>query len=57
METKLFKINLNGQELCVEFNGLAERSNGSVFVKYGDTVIMANCVIAKKKLRALIFFL
>ena len=56
METKLFKINLNGQELCVEFNGLAERSNGSVFVKYGDTVIMANCVIAKKEIEGADFF-
>ena len=56
METKTFKMNLNGQELAVEFNGLAERASGSVFVKYGDTAVMANCVIAKKEIEGADFF-
>lgn len=49
-------MNLNGQELAVEFNGLAERASGSVFVKYGDTAVMANCVIAKKEIEGADFF-
>ena len=56
METKSFETTLNGKPLIVEFNGLAERANGSVFVKYGDTAIMANCVIAKKEIENADFF-
>ncbi|MFA5087030.1 MAG: polyribonucleotide nucleotidyltransferase [Candidatus Paceibacterota bacterium] len=56
METKLFEINLNGKPLIVEFNGLAERANGSVLVRYGDTAVMANCVIAKKEIENADFF-
>mgnify|MGYP000848129268 CR=1 FL=1 len=56
METKSFEINLNGKPLIVEFNNLAERANGSVFVKHGDTAVMANCVIAKKEIEGADFF-
>lgn len=56
METKLFKKEINGKLLEIEFNGLAERANSSVFVKYGDTVVMANCVIAKKEIENADFF-
>ncbi|MFA5013112.1 MAG: polyribonucleotide nucleotidyltransferase [Candidatus Paceibacterota bacterium] len=56
METESFELDLNGKTLTVEFNGLAERANGSVFVKYGDTAVMANCVIAKKEIEGADFF-
>lgn len=56
METKLFKTEINNKLLEIEFNGLAERANSSVFVKYGDTVVMANCVIAKKEIENADFF-
>ncbi len=56
METKSFKKEINGKLLEIEFNGLAERANSSVFVKYGDTVVMANCVIAKKEIENADFF-
>lgn len=56
METKTFELNLNGKPLIVEFNNLAERANGSVFLKYGDNAVMANCVIAKKEIEGADFF-
>ncbi|MDD5569442.1 MAG: polyribonucleotide nucleotidyltransferase [Candidatus Pacebacteria bacterium] len=56
MKTESFELDLNGKPLVVEFNNLAERANGSVFVKYGDTAVMANCVIAKKEIEGADFF-
>jgi len=46
MESKKFKTEIAGKELLVEIGKLAEQANGSVTVKYGDTVILATCVMS-----------
>ncbi len=44
-----FKLELGGRDLIVDVNNLAEKANGSVFVRYGDTVVLATAVMADKK--------
>jgi polyribonucleotide nucleotidyltransferase len=45
-----FNLELGGKKLEVTVRDLAEQANGSVFVRYGDTEVMANCVMSKKDL-------
>ncbi|MBQ6841271.1 MAG: polyribonucleotide nucleotidyltransferase [Bacilli bacterium] len=42
-----FKFDFLGRELTVETGQLAKQSNGSVLVRYGDTVILSVCVMGK----------
>jgi polyribonucleotide nucleotidyltransferase len=51
-----FNIDLAGKKLEVTVRDLAEQANGSVFVRYGDTEVMANCVMSKKDLENPEFF-
>jgi polyribonucleotide nucleotidyltransferase len=48
MQSKKFKIEVGGREFLVEIGKLAEQANGSVVVKYGDTVVLVTCVIGDK---------
>ncbi len=48
MQTKKYKIEIGGKELAVEIGKLAEQANGSVTVRYGDTVVLVTCVIGNK---------
>ena len=48
MKKKVFSIEVGGKTLTAEFNNLAERANGSVLMKYGNTVILATAVISKE---------
>ncbi len=45
---RIFKMNFLGRELEVETGRLAKQSNGSVLVRYGDTVVLSVCVMGKK---------
>ena len=45
---KEFKLNFLGRDLIVETGQLAKQSNGSVLVRYGDTVVLSVCVMGKK---------
>jgi polyribonucleotide nucleotidyltransferase len=47
MTKKEYSIEVGGKTLTAEFNDLAERANGSVLVKYGNTVILATAVMSK----------
>ena len=49
MIKETFKLELGGRDLIVEIKNLAEKANGSVFVRYGDTVVLATAVMADKK--------
>lgn len=49
MNTKQYSIELGGKTLTAEFNDLAENANGSVMVRYGNTVVLATAVMGKKK--------
>ena len=47
MNYKKFKTDFAGRELKVEVGKLAQQANGSVLVTYGETSILATCVIDK----------
>ena len=47
MEKKEFTIELGGKTLTAEFNDLADQANGSVLLKYGNTVLLATAVMSK----------
>lgn len=47
MEPKIFKMPLEGKDLIIEVGKLAQLSNGSCTVQYGDTVILATAVMSK----------
>ncbi len=47
--TNKFKLELAGRELSVEIRNLAEQANGSLLVSYGDTLILATCVMAEQR--------
>ena len=44
---KEFKLNFLGRDLIVETVQLAKQTNGSVLVRYGDTVVLSVCVMGK----------
>ncbi len=44
-----FKLNLGEKDLEVEIRNLAEKANGSCWVKYGDTVVMATAVMSSQE--------
>jgi len=56
MKTESFKLKIDDKTLEVEFKDLAERANSSVFLKYGDTCLMATCVMSKKEIEGIDFF-
>lgn len=46
METKTYSIEIAGKPLIAEFSPMAEQANGSVLVRYGETVIHATAVMS-----------
>lgn len=50
------KLPLNGKELIFEISDLAEQANGSVTARYGDTLVLATCVMAKEQKETANFF-
>ncbi|AUS09124.1 polyribonucleotide nucleotidyltransferase [Laceyella sacchari] len=55
MESALFETELAGRKLVLEIGKFAGLANGSVMVRYGDTVVMAT-VVASKEPRDTDFF-
>lgn len=49
MKKEVFKLGLDNRELSVELQNLAEMANGSVLVRYGDTLILATCCMSKEE--------
>lgn len=47
-----FEIDFLGRKLVVETGELAKQTNGSVLVRYGDTVILSVCVMGKNTITA-----
>jgi polyribonucleotide nucleotidyltransferase len=48
MSPKQFKIDWAGRELKVEIGRLAGQANGSVLLTYGQTTVLATCVMSKQ---------
>lgn len=44
---KVYEHNFLGRKLVVEIGELAKQSNGSVLVRYGDTVVLSVCVMGE----------
>ena len=56
MEPKQFSIEFAGKPLVAEFSPLAEQANGSVMVRYGETVVFATAVMDRKERAGANFF-
>ncbi|MFH1657646.1 MAG: polyribonucleotide nucleotidyltransferase [bacterium] len=56
MNSKTYKLNLDGKDLIIEINDLAQKANGSVMVRLGDTLILSTCCMSKKDREFLDFF-
>ena len=54
--SKKFKLEIGQRELKVDIKNLAEQSNGSVFVQYGDTSVLATAVMSDREKEAVSFF-
>ena len=53
---KTFETELAGRKLVIETGKLAGLANGSVVVKYGDTVVMVNVTASKEPREGIDFF-
>lgn len=51
-----FRIELGGRPLVLEFGELAKQANGSVLVRYGDTVVLATATMSKEPRQGIDFF-
>ena len=47
MNKKEYSLEVGGKKLIAEFNDLADQANGSVTVRYGNTVVLATAVMGK----------
>lgn len=45
---KTYKLELGKRDLTVQINDIAEQANGSVFIRYGDTMVLATAVMSKE---------
>ncbi|MBP3502276.1 MAG: polyribonucleotide nucleotidyltransferase [Clostridia bacterium] len=53
---KSYETELAGRKLIIETGKIAELANGSVMVKYGDTVVMVNVTASKEPKEGVDFF-
>ena len=56
MQTKTYETDYCGKKLKAEISDLADQANGSVLVRYGETVVFATAVISKNKREGIDFF-
>lgn len=53
---KTFETELAGRKLVIESGKIAELANGSVMVRYGETVVMVNVTASKEPKEGIDFF-
>ena len=53
---KVYETELAGRKLTIESGKIAELANGSVVVRYGETVVMVNVTAAKEAAEGIDFF-
>lgn len=56
MESKTFRLEIDQKPLIVTINNLAARTNGSVFVKFGETTVLATAAMGEKDVDGLDYF-
>ena len=49
LNKKQFSIDVAGKTLTIEVSSLAEQANAAVIAKYGETVVLATAVMARKE--------
>ena len=49
MKSKEYTLEIGGQIMTAQFTDLADQTNGSVILRYGDTTILATAVMSKNK--------
>ncbi|HEY9584651.1 MAG TPA: polyribonucleotide nucleotidyltransferase [Candidatus Paceibacterota bacterium] len=47
MQTKEYSLEVGGKTLTAQFTDLAEQANGSVIMRYGNTVVLVTAVMSK----------
>ncbi len=53
---KSYETQLGGRTLTLEFGTYAEQAAGSVWIRYGETVVMVNCTVAENPRPGIDFF-
>ncbi|MEA3292999.1 MAG: polyribonucleotide nucleotidyltransferase [Patescibacteria group bacterium] len=53
---KEFTLKIGEKDLIVEVNDFAEQSNGSVFIRYGETLLLVTAVMSKQEKKGIDFF-
>ena len=53
---RTFETELAGRKLVIENGKIAELANGSVMVRYGETVVMVNVTASKEPKEGIDFF-
>lgn len=56
MQSQSFSIEIGGKTLTAEFTNLADQTNGSVLLRYGNTVVLATAVMGREPKDALGYF-
>lgn len=56
MQENIFETSVAGKTLRASFNNIADQTNGSVMLTYGDTVVLATAVMSKQKKEGVDFF-
>ena len=51
-----FRLELGGRPIVLEFGELAKQANGSVLVRYGETVVLATATMSSKPREGIDFF-
>ena len=49
MENKEYSVEIGGRALIAEFNDWADQANGSVLLRYGNSVVLATAVMGSKE--------
>jgi polyribonucleotide nucleotidyltransferase len=56
MESKSYSVDFGGRPLTAEFTDLAGQANGSVILRYGETVILVTAVMSGREAQGLSYF-
>ncbi len=56
MQKKEYSVEIGGKTLTAQFTDLAEQAQGSVILKYGETIVLATACMSHDKLQGLGFF-
>ncbi len=56
MESKIFNLEIDNKPLIVTINDFAERANGSAFVRFGETTVLATCVMGENDVDGIDYF-